>query len=274
MLRCGFCYAGVLADEEELAVFGERPEAVFDDHLEVVGLVADGIHLRTDGVVVGDGALVDVGDAVGHAAGLGEFLYELFDALGALGDLLDEFQVTAREALGFFGGEDILHALHVLDELRLVVRGDGNDMVHREVAHDAGLDLHGLHVGLPFHLVAGLELLAVHDLRGLEHADGGFVEVVLEDLRTGLLDVESAALCLAHPFLGVAVAVEADGLAGPDVFAEHVDDGVELGGVAGAFGVLGLAGIVGDALTDALLEGDEGLGHRGVEGNHRRGAVG
>ena len=120
---------------------------------------------------------------------------------------------------------------------------DGNHVVHREVAHHAGLNLNGLHVSLPFHFVAGHQLLAIHHLRGLEHTDGGFVEVVLEDLRTGLLDVESAALCLTHPFLRVAVAVEADGLANLDVFAEHIDDSVELRRVAGAFCVFWFLGV-------------------------------
>ena len=67
--------------------------------------------------MIGDGALVDVGDAIRHTTGFSEFLNELFDALGSLGNLLDELQVAAREALCLFGGEDILHALHVLDEL-------------------------------------------------------------------------------------------------------------------------------------------------------------
>ena len=162
-----------LPDKQQLAVLGQCPETVLDDEFELVDLAADGLHGGTDGVVVLDGALVDVVDAVGDAAGIGELLNQALDALGALGNLLDELEVAGAETCGLLDGEDVVHALDVLDELRLVVGADGDDVVHGEVAKDTGLDLDGLDVHLPLDLVAGLELLAVHDLGALEHADGG-----------------------------------------------------------------------------------------------------
>ena len=228
----------------------------------MVDLGADRLHLRADRVVVGDGPVVDALDAVGDPTRLGEFLDELFDALGALCNLRDELHVTRREPVGLLGREHILHALYVLDELRLVVGGDRDDMVHRQVAHHTGLYLDGFHVSLPLHLVAGFELLAVHDLRGLEHPDTGVVEVVLDDLRARLLDVETPAGSLLDPSLAVAIAVEADRLAGAYILTENVDDGRYL---VVALGYLGI---------DPRLEVEERFGHRRVERNHCRGTVG
>ena len=229
--------------------------------------------MGTNGVVISDGTLVDVGDAVGQATGLGELLHKLLDALGALGYLLDELHVAGAETAGLVFVEDALHALHVLDELALVVGGDGYDVVHGEVAQHARLYLHGLDIHLPFHLVAGYELLAVHHLHALEHVDGGLVEVVLDDDGARLLDVEAPVSSLLHPLVAVSVAVEAYGLAGLDVVAQHVDDGVVLGRVVGAEGVFGTYGILGHALVDTTLERCECLGHSGIKGYHRRSAV-
>ena len=266
-------YARTLSYKQQLAVLGQGPEAVLDNEFELVYLTTDGLHVGTDGVVVLDGALVDVGDAVRHAAGLGELLDELFDALGALGYLLDELQVTGAETFGFLKGKDVFHALHVLDELGLIVRADGDDVVHGEIAQDTGLNLYGLDVHLPLDLVAGLKLLAVHNFGALEHTDGAVVEVVLEDDGARLLDIETATGGFGNPGFAVAVAVETDGTAGADVVAQNVEDGVVLGCVAGAAGKLGLHGILGDTGIDALLERGEGLGHSCVEGYHGAGTV-
>ena len=76
-----------------------------------------------------------------------------------------------------------------------------NDVVHREVAEHAGLDLNLLGVGLPFYLVAGLQLLLRHDVLALEHLYCLLVEVTLKDLRTRGLAVETAFLGLLNPFV-------------------------------------------------------------------------
>ena len=273
MSRNNSLFARTLSNKQQLAVFGKGPEAVLDNEFELVYLTTDGLHVGTDGVVVLDGTLVDALNAVGYATGLGEVIDELLDALGALGYLLDELQVTGAETFGFLKGKDIFHALHVLDELGLVVGADGDDVVHGEIAQDTGLNLYGLDVHLPLDLVAGLKLLAVHDLGALEHADGGIVEVVLEDDGARLLDVKTATGGFGNPGFAVAVAVEADGAAGADVVAQNVEDGVVLGCVAGAAGKLGLDGVLGDTGIDALLERGESLGHGGVEGYHGAGTV-
>ncbi len=144
-------------------------------------------------------------------------------------------------------------------------------MVHRQVAQHAGLNLNLLGVGLPFHLVAGLELLLGHHTQALEHLDALLVEVALEDLRAGLLDVESALGSLQHPFVAVAVAVEADGLTGLDILAQHVDDGVEGGRVLCTLQLLLELRNLG---IHTLLEADECLGNGAVQGNHGAGTVG
>ena len=103
--------------------------------------------------------------------------------------------------------------------------GHGDDVVHRQIAHDTGFNLYGFYIGLPFHFITGFELLAVHDLGGFKHLDAGLVEVVLDDLRTRFLYVETTAGSLFYPCLTVAIAVETDGLTGLDVVAQHIEDG-------------------------------------------------
>ena len=44
--------------------------------------------------MIGDGALVDAGDAIGYATGIGELFDELFDAFRALGNLLNQLPCT------------------------------------------------------------------------------------------------------------------------------------------------------------------------------------
>ena len=61
---------------------------------------------QTDVVVIGDGAIVDILDAVCHTTGLRELFYQLLNLLRALSNLLNEFDVTGRELVGFLGIEN------------------------------------------------------------------------------------------------------------------------------------------------------------------------
>ena len=162
---------------------------------------------------------------VGHLAGIDQLLDTGLDDLCALGYLLDDVDVAGGELLALVLAEDVDHVLHILCQLALIVGGDRDDMVHGQVAHHTGLDLYLLGVGLPLHLVASLELVLLHHAHALEHLDGCWVEIALEDLRTALLAVESALGSLFHPLVAVTVAVETDRLAGLDVLANDVDDG-------------------------------------------------
>ena len=130
-------------------------------------------------------------------------------------------------------------------------------MVHREVAHDAGLYLDGLHIHLPFHLIAGLQLLAVHHLGTLEHADRRVVEVVLEDDGTRFFHIQSTPGCLLDPFVGVAIAVEANGLAGLDVFLQCHQDSAYLALTLG----YPIADVMGDEVkfTDGKISSKTGI---------------
>ena len=98
-------------------------------------------------------------------------------------------------------------------------------MVHRQVSHHTGLDLDGLHVGFPFHLITGHEFLAVHHLGGFKHTHTRVIKVVLEDPRTRLLHIQSSSRGLLHPFFTVAIAIETDRLTGLDILTQHVEDG-------------------------------------------------
>ncbi len=175
-------------------------------------------------------------------------LYDVHDAVG--------------ELLALLGTIDDHEVLHVLGEHGLIVCGHRYDVVEREVAQHARLDLQLLGEGLPFHLVAGLELVLLHHTHRLEHLDALRVEVAVEDDRCRLLGVEAALGGFLNPLVAVAVAVEMDWGAGLDVVLHHREDGCEL--------VLALC----DECVDALLEACQGLGHGSVEHDLRAGAVG
>ena len=65
----------LLSDEQQFAVFGQWPEAVVNNELELVNLVADGIQMGLHGVVVSNGLVVLVLNLVGQLAGVDQLLY-------------------------------------------------------------------------------------------------------------------------------------------------------------------------------------------------------
>ena len=144
-------------------------------------------------------------------------------------------------------------------------------MVHREVTEYTGLNLDLLRVSLPFHFVACFQFLTIHHAKALEHLNAGVIEVAFKYLWTRFLHVKSSLGCFFHPLVAIAVTVEADGLAGPDVLTQNFEDGVEGRTVASAFESflqLWYAGI------NAFLEFNQCFCHRTVQGYHSRGTVG
>ena len=135
-------------------------------------------------------------------------------------------------------------------------------MVHREVAHHTGLYLNLLGVDFPFHLVARLQLTLAHHIGLGEHVNAFLVEITVEDNGAGRLAVESALLSFFLPLVAVAIAVEADGLAGLDILAHYVDDG----------GSLVLACL--DECINSCLEVLQRLGYSCIQHDERRCTVG
>ena len=142
------------------------------------------------------------------------------------------------------------------------MRGYRNDVVHAQVAHHAGLYLNLLGIGFPLHLVTGFEFAATHDVHLFKHPDALGVEIAVEAERAGSLAVESAAGRLGFPLVAVAVTVEADGAAAPDVLANHVDNGTRLVFATGYQRVY------------SLLKVGQSLSHGRVEYDKRTGTVG
>ena len=135
-------------------------------------------------------------------------------------------------------------------------------MVQAEVAEDAGLNLYLLGVGLLLDFGASLQLGLREDVHIAEHLYGVGLQVVVQHQGCAVLYIEAATGCLLLPLLAVAVAVEADGLAGKDILANGLQDGLHR-----------LCAIL-DKLVNTLLEMGQRLGHSGIEDNHRGGAVG
>ena len=188
-------------------------------------MIADVLHLWNDRVVVGNSLLAFRGYAVCLLACRHQlFHHHLYD-LCALGYLADDVDVAGTHLLDFLFREDVAHRLHGLGQSALVVRSHRDDMVHRQVAQHACLNLYLLRISLPLYLVAGSQLLAVHDVETLEHADTVVVEIAVEDERTGCLHIQASTLGLCHPLVAVAIAIEMDGTTSFDVLAQYLHDG-------------------------------------------------
>ena len=221
--------------------------------------------------MISNSFLVLVGNLVGQLTCVNQFLNTFLDGKCALRNLLDNLLVTCREFISSVDGEYHSHVVQIREQLALVACGYRDDVVHREVAQHAGLNLDFLGVGLPLHLVAGLKLLLGHHTQTLEHLYAGIVEITLKDFWTALLNVQTAFLGLENPLVAVAVAVETDGLTSLDILAQHVDDSVELSAVLSASQfLLELR----DAGIHTLLKVNQSLGHGTVQGNHSAGTVG
>ena len=112
--------------------------------------------------MIGDGFLVLVRNFVSNFASLHKFLYQRFDGGCAFCYFLDELEVAGVQLAGLLLGEYARHALDVPQKLALVAGGDGDDVVHGEVAKHAGFYLNLLGVGFPLHFVSSLQFLLSH----------------------------------------------------------------------------------------------------------------
>ena len=89
------------ADEEEFAIFGERPHFVLDDEFEFVDVVANVAQEGLNLVVIGHGEGANVGEAVHFLALLDHGFDGIDDEIGVVVDLFDERDVVGAELLGF-----------------------------------------------------------------------------------------------------------------------------------------------------------------------------
>ena len=138
---------------------------------------------------------------VGYLAGINQLLNTGLDNLSALGNLLDNLDVTGSQLLALLVAEDINHVLHILCQLALIVSSHRDDVVHAQVTHYTSLNLNLLGVGLPFHLVTSFQLVLLHDAHILEHLDSGRVEIALENLWTALLAVQTTLGSFLYPLI-------------------------------------------------------------------------
>ena len=94
-------------------------------------------------------------------------------------------------------------------------------MIHRQLAQHTSLDLNLLHILLPLNLGASLQLLGGIYIQLREEVDALLVEVAVEYEWCRCLAIQTTALRLLAPLVGVAIAVEADGLALTNQLTQH-----------------------------------------------------
>ena len=106
--------------------------------------------------MVREGASVVVRDVVGRLAGL-------FHSLGLqtyiLHVLVDIIQDQEFRGAAFQIAVDFLGESHLLQELGLVLKRGGDDMVDSHPHYHARLDLDFFDISLPLHLIAGFQFL-------------------------------------------------------------------------------------------------------------------
>ena len=95
-----------------------------------------------------------------------------------------------------FGREGGLDFAHVVEQDGLVACGDGNDVVHAEVAQHTTFDLHLFEVGFPLDFVACTKFIVAHDVHLLKHPNAFGVEIAVEDNGATGFAVKAAALGL------------------------------------------------------------------------------
>ena len=71
--------------------------------------------------------------------------------------------------------------MDIVHQFTLVLRGNGNDVVHADVTEYASFNLNLLLIGFPLDFVAGFQFMTVHHVHGFEHLDACFVEVTVEN---------------------------------------------------------------------------------------------
>ena len=212
--------------------------------------------------MISDGFVAFTFNLVGNLAGFYHGIYMFLDEGGTVGNLFDEFQILGRQFCSFLYREEVFHFVDIVYQIRLILSGYGNDVIHRQVTEHAGFNLNFLGIGLPLHFVAGFQFLLRHYAYRLEHTDAFGLQIVVEDEGYTGFAVQTAFFGLGFPFVAVAVTVEVNGLAYPDVFADNVEDSRNL------------RFTLPDKFVYILLEFYQLLGKSGVQGNHGAGTVG
>ena len=84
----------LLSDEQQFTILRQRPQTVVDDQFQLVDLIADGVELGFDSVVIGYSLLMLISYLICPFASLYQRLHTLLDGTGALGYLLDDLLVA------------------------------------------------------------------------------------------------------------------------------------------------------------------------------------
>ena len=127
--------------------------------LRLIYLITDFLHLWSYRVVISYCLIALILYLVGYLAGIYQLLNTTLDAWVRSAIFTDDIHVAGSQLLAFLAAEDMNHALYILSQTALIVSSHRDDMVHTQVAHYTSLNLNLLGVGLPLHLVTGLQLV-------------------------------------------------------------------------------------------------------------------
>ena len=170
----------ILSYKQQLTILRQRPQLVGYHKFELVDAVTDVLHLWLYCVMISYCLLTLRLYAVGNLTCVDEFFYQFFYSLCTLSYLFNNLDIASAVGIDLFLGEDVLHTTDILCQTSLIVGGNRDDMVHGEVAEHTCLYLYLLGIGLPLHLIACLQLFAVHHAKALKHTHGIVVEVAVE----------------------------------------------------------------------------------------------
>ena len=81
--------------------------------------------------MISDGFVAFTFNLVGNLAGFYHGIYMFLDEGGTVGNLFDEFQILGRQFCSFLYREEVFHFVDIVYQIRLILSGYGNDVIHR-----------------------------------------------------------------------------------------------------------------------------------------------
>ena len=175
--------------------------------------------------MIGNGTHTHIGQAIRPLTGLHHLIHLLGHRTDMGGDLPHQPTRLLRHVAEIrLLSKSLLQLGNVVEQQALVVHGDGDDVVEREITQHTRLDLHLLDIDLPLHLVACLQLLTGEDTHAGEKFDGLRTEIGIVLQRDAVLAIQSTASRLLFPGIGIAVAIETNRFGGFDIGFQHLID--------------------------------------------------
>ena len=93
----------MLSDKQQFAILRQRPHLIFHNELQFINVVTDLVKVRNNFVVVSNGQLTNVLNAIDHLTLFNHFLHVFSNKASVAVNLIDQVNVVSRQILHPFG---------------------------------------------------------------------------------------------------------------------------------------------------------------------------